>query len=565
MTYRIAITTLDDARDRSAREAAHAKVSWPVNLAPASVSYHSHGHLLIVGDIVSIRRAARHLQSSATLASISLLATPPSHALQDDNDVSEATAALPCHRADRLQIEGHLGAFRIEARFDDTREGIDLARACIGRDTFDLVLDLGSPAQLDLQLPPPGYHAAIWGSVACDEALETLAESVGEFEKPRYFQIQHDICAHASSGKAGCTRCLEVCPADAIESVNRRVNARIEIDPFLCHGAGSCTTACPTGAIQYALPRPQDQLDYVTRLLDAYRQAGGSAPVVRFVDQAWRAAETASAGHVLDVPLEELGAAGQEHWLAALADGAAEVRIQLHSALPPRLVTLVKEQLEQTQALLAALGHEPQRIRLVESPEQRDAPPRFAPLPPRDIAGREPGKRDRLNTLIDRLAVSGNPSGRREALPDDAPFGGIDVAAQACTLCMACVAVCPTPALAGGDDNAPQLCFREADCVQCGLCERSCPEQAITLQPGFLADIERRASRRICKEEAAFECISCGKPFATASTIANIKAKLVDHPYFAGDAITRLEMCEDCRVKDVWRELARDPEAQLKV
>ena len=29
--------------------------------------------------------------------------------------------------------------------------------------------------------------------------------------------------------------------------------------------------------------------------------------------------------------------------------------------------------------------------------------------------------------------------------------------------------------------------------------------------------------------------------------------------------MTRLEMCEDCRVKDVWKTMARDPEAQLKV
>jgi hypothetical protein len=82
--------------------------------------------------------------------------------------------------------------------------------------------------------------------------------------------------------------------------------------------------------------------------------------------------------------------------------------------------------------------------------------------------------------------------------------------------------------------------------------------------PGFLAAPERLA-RRVIKEEDAFACIRCGKPFATASTIASIQRKLADHPYFAGEARARLEMCEDCRVKDVWQELARDPERQLKV
>ncbi|WP_227370635.1 4Fe-4S binding protein [Halomonas sp. M20] len=570
MANRIPAASLDPSRDRAAKDTAYAQVSWPVNLAPSSISYQSHGHLLIIGNERDVRMAAQHLLKVGTLGSIALLitaATSIDSACDEELEQAyDATVALPCYQTRHLRLSGHLGAFQAQITLDDA-SAINLAQACIQRDHFDLVLDLGSSAQLDLQLPPPGYHAIDIESAAYEETLATLIDSVGEFEKPKYFQIDHAICAHAGRGQSGCTRCLDVCPADAIKSVTQRIESWIEIDPYLCHGAGSCTSACPTGAIQYLLPQPQRQLDFVRRLLGVYRHAGGTAPVLRFCDQAWLEKEsTTAAPHVLDVPLEELGAAGLEHWLAALADGAAEVRIQHHAGLPESLSRLIDDQLEQARALLSTLGHDPLRVIIIDdSPTARDAPARFACLMPREEPDLAANKRDRLNAVVDHLGSLGQPSSERAPVPAGSPFGTIKVDEAACTLCMACVAVCPTPALRGGDNDSPRLGFREADCVQCGLCDNACPENAITLAPGFLGDLDARNTPRICKEEDAFACINCGKPFATSSTIASIKAKLVDHPYFAGDAIRRLEMCEDCRVKDVWRDLARNPDAQLKI
>jgi hypothetical protein len=42
--------------------------------------------------------------------------------------------------------------------------------------------------------------------------------------------------------------------------------------------------------------------------------------------------------------------------------------------------------------------------------------------------------------------------------------------------------------------------------------------------------------------------VRCGKAFATRGTIDRITAKLRNHPMFRGDAIRRIQMCEDCRV-----------------
>ncbi|MCI0508904.1 4Fe-4S binding protein [Chromohalobacter marismortui] len=543
----------DDARNAAAREAALQQVSWPQNLAPPTVSYTSHGHVAIVGPATDLQRAMQALTDNE-LASITLVTTQsalPHDSTHDLASVRDIACAHP-------HLEGYLGAFHLSAGDG----GASLSQASLGRDHFDAILDLGTPALLQYELPPPGYHR-VNHTTSLEQAVQDLQACVGEFEKPRYFQIDSDLCAHAGRGQSGCTRCLDICPADAISSVKQE----IVIDPFRCHGAGSCTSACPTGAIRYALPTPERLDDYIARLLASYHAEGGDTAVVRFLDQETQASDPPpAAGHVLDVPLEELGAAGLDHWLGALARGGAEVRIVMHDSLPPSLSRLVHDQYAQATAMLAALGHDTRRLSLIDAGDsaKRDALPIVAPLGARLETTRPHAKREALNSILDFLAAHGTPSAKRVDMPVGAPFGTLDIDADHCTLCMACVAVCPVQALST-PGQSPALQFQESACVQCGLCEATCPEGVIALHPGFMADPETRSQVATVKEEAPFECISCGKPFATTSTIASIKQKLADHPYFAGDAIKRLEMCEDCRVKDIWHDMARDPNAQLKV
>ncbi|RTR05012.1 4Fe-4S dicluster domain-containing protein [Halomonas nitroreducens] len=569
MNQRIDLLPVDEAdepRNRQARDLARRQLSWPVNLAPETLSYVSEGHALLLGNERDVRRAARALANRG-LGSLSLLITEPVAAgANDDEALLAATDHLSQHSLSReqrrrLRLSGYLGCFT--ASLDTPQGPLDLAKALADRTHFDLVIDLGEVPCLGLELPPPGYLAFHWEDAARDTRLTEAADLVGEFDKPRYVQVDAQRCAHAANGQPGCTRCLEVCPADAIASRQGRIEAWIEIDPYRCHGVGSCASACPTGAISYRQPTAPRQLDTLLGWLSAYLTAGGRTPVVRFLE-----AETLledAAGHVIDIPLEELGAAGHDQWLAALAGGAAEVRLQYHADMPDRLRTFLDDQLALARGLLSALGHAPERLVCLAPGDTagRDAPSALPPLTATPLVLTGDDKRARLDQALDRLAELGTPDGERHALPAGAPYGGITVNQATCTLCMACVATCPTPALGAGRD-APRLDLREADCVQCGLCEAACPEDAIRLTPGLLTD-PARGERRVLHEEAPFPCIHCGKPFASAGTIAAIKAKLADHPHFAGDAARRLEMCEDCRVRDAWRAMARDPDAQLKV
>ena len=135
------------------------------------------------------------------------------------------------------------------------------------------------------------------------------------------------------------------------------------------------------------------------------------------------------------------------------------------------------------------------------------------------------------------------------ALPAGAPYGAVLVNTETCTLCLACAGLCPPGALLDNPDR-PELSFREAACLQCGICVDTCPEDAITLVSRL--DLSEAAlGTRVLNEEEPFACIECGKLFGVKSTIDRITEKLKDkHALFTGsDNIRLIQLCDDCRVR----------------
>ena len=115
---------------------------------------------------------------------------------------------------------------------------------------------------------------------------------------------------------------------------------------------------------------------------------------------------------------------------------------------------------------------------------------------------------------------------------------------------MACVGACPESALLDAKE-LPQLKFIERNCVQCGLCEKTCPEQAITLTPRLLLSAQA-TSAVVLNEAEVFACVKCGKPFGTKQMIERMVTRLGAHSMFAEPgALERLKMCSDCRVIDL--------------
>ncbi|OOV87704.1 4Fe-4S binding protein [Oceanospirillum linum] len=589
--------------NHQARISALGALSPPQNLAAPSVSYQAGGHLLIIGADDLTRLAACELltqsetgaisiKAGSGVQSISLLITdavqnPGNEALEQ---ALSKTEILPVAYGRLDELNGYLGEFQARIKptttdsplttGTDSLDAIDLAPALIQRSHFDLVLDLGREPALSQELSPPGYFAVGSDNLSLSAVLADLPDYDGEFEKPLYFRINNDICAHAGRGKTGCTRCLDVCPADAISSINNQ----IEVDSYLCHGAGSCSTACPTGAISYGMPKAEMMADYLTRLLAHYREQGGEQPVILFHADEQDVTTDQLASNIIPVALEEIATVGMELWMHAFNEGASRIIFLTSDSdehrTPASLIQLLERETKLGNQLLSAMGYgenslslcgeitglteEKQAVTEANGIQVASAP---ATLHQVQAFAEAPSKRQRLISNINRLqqmAPTDSEKAEQILMSASAPFGQVSIDSDACTLCFSCANICPTNALQTGKE-APAILLTEMDCVQCGLCESACPENAISREQRFIFNADLRDNPRTLHKDEAFCCLDCGKPFAPTSTVNKMKEKLKDHAMFAGEALRRLELCEDCRVKDIYRGLAADPQAQLNL
>lgn len=437
--------------------------------------------------------------------------------------------------------------------------------------SFDVVLDLREQPAFLQHAKPQGYRH-LPPSATPDERLAAvlaLREWVGEFEKPKFFTYKPSLCAHSRNGRVGCSACIDICSAEAVGS--DKALQQIKVNPSLCVGCGACTTACPSGALTYAYPRPSEQGTKIRTLLNTYARAGGREAVLllhsqeagtALVEGLGRAARVGAAhgvpANVIPMALWHTASTGLELWLAAVAGGARHVAVLATAEEAPQYLEAIEQQMAVAQAILAGLGYEGTHFSLLRSRHPADLDQALQLLAARlgavpATAGRfalTGEKRPTLELALDHLIAQARLTPEAIALPAGAPLGAIEVDKDKCTLCLSCVGACPANAL---QDNTelPQLRFIEKNCVQCGLCAGTCPEKAITLQPRLSLAPERKQAR-VLNEAQPYGCIRCGKPFGTLKGVEAMMAKLAGHAMFQGAALERLKMCGDCRVIDIY-------------
>jgi len=521
------------------------------------VSLSSEGVTLVYG------RDERAIEAAKLLADhldVTVLITRP-------KDLSPPRVTeFPVVKGTIRSAQGHLGAFELTvddyaAPAPSSRGALSFGPARNGAvSRCDLVVDLSGGAPLfpahDLR---DGYlRADPADPAAVLTAVLKARDLVGGFDKPRYINFTEELCAHSRSKIVGCRRCLDLCPTGAIAPAGNHV----AIDPNICAGCGQCAAVCPTGAAAYALPPADTLLRKLRALLTAYRAAGGVRAIVLLhddphggplIDALARHGDGLPA-NVLPLAVNEVTQVGLEAVAAAFAYGASGLRL-LTRAKPRHDIAGLTKTIALAEPILAGLGFGTGRVATIETDDPFALGEALRAIAPADGAPRPAAfqpvgaKRDVLRLALRELHHAAPAPVDIVPLPEGAPFGTVVLNVEGCTLCLSCVSACPTGALSD-EQERPVLRFAEDACVQCGLCQATCPEKVITLIPqlDFRAAV---APARVLKEEEPFCCIRCSKPFGVKSSVERVAAKLEGKHWMFQNSAKRLDvikMCADCRV-----------------
>lgn len=517
----------------------------------------SQGRLLILAD--NLEQALASAEKLHDVKIECTLCIP--NANGKDPQVSSING-FPVIAADKVAVSGCFGSFTVTVKDSDDSTGNLSILAGHDYDNFDIVLDLQFSPDNKNKTSPLGYYAPGGDASSVALALAEIPEMRGRFQRPQFSRWRMERCLHGRMKSTECRTCIDTCPTSAVTSHQ----AALHLDPYRCDGCGSCALVCPTEAFEMLSPTQEEFLLKIIGQLSEARAKNRQITEVILcdggVDTAVIHRSLSGKGEVLVLRIEEIGRIGAEALLSLFVCGARGVTLLCADNKSTALTKAVKNQVEFTDLILRKLEIPSLSLRFLKGSADSLAaaiversPPgtsntdfltNSSHVPPYPLSL---GRRAIIRRAAQVLGEMYNCEKTSIDLPTGSIFGTINVD-KSCSLCMACVSICPGGALRAESDT-PRLAIVESDCHQCGLCAAVCPEEAISLHPRLLCSQDAAEKETILHEEEPFTCIMCGRPFASQAMISRIQEKLGDHwMYLSEKQKRRLQMCGGCRTGD---------------
>jgi len=548
----LAHSDLQQAHAKATRLLRAAVAAAEAKKTPAYNPLNVGGRILIAADGPRGRELADKLRDFAQ----PFLVVPP------EDGAIDGDGPWQLYRGRIVEIQGRLGDFRVTIE-DASEPGT--ARREVKVDQVVIISQNDTPSVK----ARTGCHLLINPSEADLARLaERIRDLIGEFLKPVQVSYETDICAGGTANQEACGICITACPYDAI-SRDPQNHLRIQVDHMACEGCGACVSACPTSALHFTEPSPHELYTRMAALLTPLPgQNGGEALTILFHcgEQGRRALEEAGRrplpypATVLPVEVPCLRYVSEANMLAAFRLGAAGVGLLGCERCQHGERELLYQKLDFCRLTLDAFGLDSERLRLITADDNTQAeavaaltgfaatlkttPIRWDGKPIRYWDNREVIA-EAIRTFIER---TGREPGRR-TFDAPYPFAFADVEASGCTMCRSCVNACPTHAFKL-DEKTQSLQFKHIACVACGLCEKVCPENVITLRRELFFEREALEYRTVVQDDMV-SCANCGKPYINRKALAAVEARVLSLESlldtFTGNRRNLLRMCPDCR------------------
>ena len=376
--------------------------------------------------------------------------------------------------------------------------------------------------------------------------LEAVRKNIAHYELQKIYNVyDKTICQYHERREEICSKCEEVCPTVAI--VKHGEEKHLEFSQIDCHGCGGCISVCPSGALDYA-PSNRESI------FEIAQEMRGHIPLIIPRNMNIDTLDVSLKENVLPLALEGEKFLHEGTFLTLAQESGSQIIfysdfISKGSRDSIDILNQIYQKKFGVDAVLIAMNETELEEALEKVSFVEDSRYTF------NESGAK--KREifaiRLKHLVDEEDLGEVTTG------EHVHYGHVEVKESNCTLCLVCVGACNVGALiANADDNTLRL--NASICTMCGYCEVSCPEvDCLTIKKDVIELKPTWFKEEVLAKDTLFECVECGKPFATTKAVMKIAEMMA--PIFASDPIKErtLYCCEECKPKIMMESYMKNP------